>query len=306
MTATALTALECSTERAVLNVLVYFELFSYPLTAQEVFHYCSEPFATEKVVAEKLQNLVSQGIVYKNEIYFQSVKNDSWVLNRLECNQRADSFLPIARRQAKFIGKFPYVRGVFVSGSLSKHSMRIDSDIDFFIITAPGRLWLTRTLLILFKKIFLFNSHKYFCVNYFIDTDHLAIEEQNRFTATETVTLLPLYGREYFDAFCDANTWAWVQYPNFLRRNTEGVPFHSKGFLKKMLEKMLLGRIGTWLDEKAMRLTLGFWQRKFKHLDKDTFEVALKSRRYVSKHHPLHFQQKVLEHFEARVRELVP
>ncbi|MFN0037448.1 MAG: nucleotidyltransferase domain-containing protein, partial [Saprospiraceae bacterium] len=60
--------------------------------------------------------------------------------------------------------------------------------------------------------------------------------------------------------------------------------------------------MGGWLDQKAMRLTVGFWKRKFRDLDGSTFDLALKSRRGVSKHHPLHFQQKVLARFEENLR----
>jgi hypothetical protein len=255
-------------------------------------------------VEEKLQTLVAQGFVFQYGSFFQSLKDSSWILNRLECNKRAAGFLPHAHKRAQLIGKFPFVRGVYVSGSLSKNCMRADSDIDFFVVTVPGRLWLSRTLLVLFKKIFLLNSHKYFCVNYFIDTDHLQIEEQNLFTATETVTLLPMYGRVSFEAFQEANDWAWTFYPNFPRREASIVAPHSKGLLKAFLEKLLGGKWGDWLDEKCMRLTVGFWKRKFNHLDNRDFEVALKSRRYVSKHHPLHFQEKVLERFEANTSRI--
>ncbi len=299
MTATILTAIECPLERAVLHTLLYFEVFSYPLTAEEAFHYCGEPCVAIQEVTEKLESLVNQGVVFQFGIFFQTKNDSSWMPARVECNRRADQFIPIAHRRAKLIGNFPFVRGVCVSGSLSKHSMRPDGDIDFFVITEPGRLWLARTLLVLFKKVFLFNSHKYFCVNYFIDTDHLEIAEKNLFTATESVTLLPMYGREFYEAFCDSNAWAWEQYPNFPKRSTNGIPNHEKGRMKSLLEKTLKGRIGEWLDEKAMLLTMGYWKRKFKHFDDANFDIALKSRRYVSKHHPLHFQKKVLEEFEA-------
>lgn len=304
MISTTDTSLECPTERAVLHTLLYFEIFAYPLTAEEVFHFCTEPGATLENISHKLQNLVKQGVVFRFDRFFQTQNIPDWASKRLEYNQRADAFLPIAQRRAQLIGRFPFVRGVFVSGSLSKHSMRPDSDIDFFIITEPGRLWLARTLLVVFKKIFLFNSHKFFCVNYFIDTQHLTIEEQNLFTATETVTLLPMYGREYFEAFCQANPWAWAQYPHFPQRPTAAVPLHARGWTKRALENILHGSLGAWFDEKAMLLTVSFWKRKFKHLDNGAFGVALKSRRYVSKHHPLHFQQKVLERFEERVNSL--
>lgn len=205
---------------------------------------------------------------------------------------------------ARFIARFPYIRAVFVSGSLSKHSMKPDSDVDFFLITTPGRLWLARTLLVLFKKIFLFNSHKYFCVNYFIDTQHLEIEEQNLFTATEIVTLLPMYGGDWYQAFCRENQWAWRQYPHATLRPVHDVPGSARSWFKRNAEWLLGGAFGDWLDSRAMHLTVRFWRKKFSHLDDSTFNVALKSRRHVSKHHPLYFQKKVLEHLSVRMQEM--
>ena len=161
---------ESLTEEAVLQALAYFEVFSYPLTQEEVFDFCAEASATRREVAETLMHLVAQGRIFQFGSFFQAKDEATWAAQRLQCNRLADDFLPKARRMARFIGQFPFVRGVFVSGSLSKHCMRPESDVDFFIITEPGRLWLARTLLVVFKKIFLLNSHKYFCVNYFVDT----------------------------------------------------------------------------------------------------------------------------------------
>jgi hypothetical protein len=286
-----------------LHTLAYFEVFSHPLTAEEVFQFSAEAEGLAEVEAT-LQSLVESGVIFQFREFFQSRDDSSWVPRRLEQNQEAERFLPIARRMGRFIGGFPFIRGVCVSGSLSKHCMKADSDIDFFMITQPGRLWLARTLLILFKKIFLFNSHQYFCVNYFLDTEHLEIEEKNRFTATETVTLLPVYGGEWYEAFCRENGWARTQFPHFPLRPIADVPSHRRPFLKRTAEWLLNGRLGAWLDQRAMRTTIGFWQHKFKHLDAARFDVALKSRQYVSKHHPLHFQGKVLEAYERRVKEL--
>ena len=56
---------------------------------------------------------------------------------------------------SRLISKFPYVEGVGISGSLSKGYYDDDGDIDFFIITSPKRLWIARTFLILYKKLFL-------------------------------------------------------------------------------------------------------------------------------------------------------
>lgn len=112
-----------------------------------------------------------------------------------------------------------------------------------------------------------------------------------------------MWGLEVYQDFCRANQWAWEYYPHFGPRPTTNVPAGSNNFLKKILESILSGGFGQWLDRKAMRATVGFWKRKFKSMDSDTFDLALKSRRGISKHHPLHFQQKVLERYKENLRD---
>lgn len=295
----------CPTKRAILRTLWYFEIFQHPLTTSEIIRFSNSDSLSQSMetVSDKLQELIAEGQVYQFDQYFQTQNTPNWVHRRIDHNKRADKTLPIARRMARLIGAFPFVRAVFVSGSLSKHCMAPDSDVDFFIITAPGRLWLTRTLLVVFKKLFLFNSHKYFCVNYFVDTEHLEIEEKNLFTAVETVTLLPLFGRQWYEAFCQANQWAWSDFPNLRQRPNEQTTSGHPSFFKKSLEIILNSPPGNWLDLLAMRFTVWFWRKKFRNLSELHFDHALKSRRYVSKHHPLQFQKKVLDAFAERLEQ---
>jgi hypothetical protein len=219
-------------------------------------------------------------------------------------NKNAKGYFQKAHQVSKFIGKFPFVRGVYISGSLSKGYMPEDGDIDYFIITKPGRLWLARTLLILYKKIFLLNSRKYFCLNYFIDEDHLEIEEKNRFTAMELSTLIPMYNYPLYKNLWEANGWRAEFFPNAAMHPDEKVhPLKIKGW-KNRLEKLLAGKLGEWLDTASMKLTLFFWKRKFDHFDDEQFKVALKSRKFVSKHHPQNFQNRVLKGFEDRLNSI--
>ena len=303
MTTTTAPPASCPTKRALLGALWYFEIFQYPLSREELFRFANCPDLPISEFDAKLDELIEEGAVFAFGPFFQTRNEPAWEARRYDLNRRADAFLPVARHMARLIGAFPFVRAVFVSGSLSKHCMPADGDIDYFLITEPGRLWLARTLLVLFKKLFLLDSHKYFCVNYFIDTEHLEIEDKNLFTATETLTLLPLYGQEWFERFSAANGWAQTYLPNYPWRRDEAALPHRRGFLKRCLEGLLNGRLGAWLDTRVMRLTVAYWRRKFRQFDQRTFDHALRSRRYVSKHHPLNFQRKVMAAYAERVRE---
>src|SRR4029453_17664939 len=115
-------------------------------------------------------DLCNNGLVHGRDGYFAVAPPGPMIGRRREQEERAASRMNKARRMSRFIGSFPFVRGVMLSGSIDKGVLDEDGDIDYFIITSPGRLWVARTLLILYKKIFLLNSRRDFCVNYFVDT----------------------------------------------------------------------------------------------------------------------------------------
>ena len=210
-----------------------------------------------------------------------------------------------ATKISRFISKFPYVEGVGISGSLSKGYYDEEGDIDFFIITSPKRLWVARTFLILYKKVFLFNSRKFFCVNYFISTNSLEIEEKNRFTATELTTMLPMFGNGSFHEFYEQNKWVEKYLPN--KTISEGLSklnIVKKPFFTKFIERVLNTKIGNWLDSFFLKITYKKWKIKFNKLEEKQFNIALKSTKNVSKHHPLNFQRRVIERLNDKYDEL--
>jgi predicted nucleotidyltransferase len=221
---------------------------------------------------------------------------------RKKGNVMAIKFSDIARKKAKLISQFPFVRSVMASGSLSKGYADEKSDIDFFIVTIPNRLWIARTLLVLYKRVFLLNSHKYFCVNYFVDEKHLGIEEKNLFTATELATVLPLYGSKQYHELHQSNAWLKSFFPNFQLRNTENVPVASTSWGKWCLEK-IISAFGDSLESFCHRITLARWKKHYeKSYSPADFDIAFKSRSYASKNHPSNFQRVVMEAYEERLK----
>ena len=168
-----------------------------------------------------------------------------------------------------------------------------DGDIDYFIITKSGRLWINRLMLTAFKKVFLLNSKKYFCINYFITEDRLEIPKQNMFTAIEIATLMPFKGNGTFDAFFAQNNWVLEYFPNFNIYNTGELKKYPNWLPKRIAEWTLGGKLGDWLDDSFMNLIRKVKERKFKKQAGASYDVAFKSDKNVSKHHPENRQQKV-------------
>jgi hypothetical protein len=285
-----------------LKIIIYFSIFKYPLTKAEIFSFSSAKNIND--IEQQLTGLTERKIVFKIGIYYSDVDDISQVNRRLNGNAMAEAIMPKALKRAQLIMSFPYIESVSISGALAKGYYDNDGDIDFFIITKPKRLWLARTLLIIYKKIFLLNSKKHFCVNYFISSDHFNIAEKNTFTATELLTLIPVFGKSTFTKFIASNPWARTIYPNKIINTSLLIEAKAKPFWSKTVESLFNRTIGEKLDGFLKTTTLKKWKSKFKHLKKNDFEIAMKSTNDVSKHHPRNFQSKVInrlnEQYDAK------
>ncbi len=289
-----------SARQAAVRTLLYFDIFHYPLRADEIQRFLGLPADEAQDLRNDLSALVKEGTIKQHDGFFGFGDLSAAIERRRADNVRAEKRMRKARRMSRFIGRFPFVRGVMLSGSISKGCLAEDGDIDYFVITEPGRLWIARTLLIGFKKLFLFNSRKDFCVNYFVDLDHLAIEDRNLFTATEVLTLVPTFGGAVCTRFFAANTWASGLLPNIAEPHVADIP-DGDGPIKRLMERTFRNGLGDEFDEWCMLRTLGHWRGKFAELDRPEFDLALRTRKYVSKHHPRNFQQRVLDGYRSRL-----
>ena len=286
-----------------LKTILYFSIFNFPITIEEILMY-SHCQSLEDA-QDELNALVEENVVYKFDNYFLKTNNPEFIEKRLKGNEMAQSVMPKAMQMAEKISKFPYVRGVAFSGAFSKGYFDENGDIDFFIITTNNRLWIARTFLIVYKKLFLLNSKKYFCVNYFISENRLNISEKNKFTAMETATLIPTHGKNVFTDFYEQNEWVSTYFPNIdLTKKLSNTQFINPTFFRRSIEYMLDSNFGAYVDTMFHKFTLNKWRRKFGYLTKEDFSVAMKSTQDVSKHHPMNYQKKVIETLNEKYSQI--
>ena len=290
--------------KCIIKTLAYYDIFNYPLTAEEIYHNLGANHVSSFDVTNEIEKLFKDGLIYKKNSFYLLTNNDKYISRRIDGNKLAAKKINSAYRMTNFISKFPYVRAILLSGSISKGYMEKDSDVDYFIITQPNRLWVTRLLLMLFKKIFLLNSRKVFCINYFVDTETLEIEEKNIFTATELTTLIPTYGTELYNALYSKNIWIREFYPNFPKRDTIRISENKRSFIKKLFEKLLNNSLGDLLDDFAMKLFEKSNLKKYRDYNPKDFQVAFKTSKHESKHHPKFFQKRVLEDFSNKLKSI--
>lgn len=288
-------------EKQVLRTLLYFDIFNYPLKPEEVYRFLQSNTVTQEHVEASLANLIEQKIIFRSgQLY--CLRNEPRIFERRKLgNENASKLLPLAMRRASLISRFPFVRAVFASGSFSKDYMDENSDLDFFIVTAPGRLWIPRTLLVLYKRIAFLNSHKFFCLNYFVDEHHLAIEEANLFTATELATLVPLYNPATYRALVNANPWVRKFFPNFRQRDTSHLANAVPGTAKRIIEQVL-EPFAPPLEVFFRWITLVRFRRLYQNNYSITdFNIAFKTSPHTSKNHPKNYQKKVMNLYHEKL-----
>jgi hypothetical protein len=286
--------------RSILETLAYFDVFRHPLTLEEIRQFNRIPDCFPDFIEQTVSDLADSSLVKEFRGFYFLGTDTPMVDDRIKSNLLAQKRMKAAWIHSFIISRFPFVRAVFISGSLSKGVMDPDDDIDYFIITEPGRLWISRVLLTLFKRVFLLNSHRNFCLNYFIDTEHLAIPEHNIFTATEVGTILPMYNRDLYHRFLKENSWYHDYYPNMhINDNVR----NSRGRLAGVLaEKLLGGKAGDRVDEWCMRITRKFLEQKYRNMTPERFQSDLESSKGVSKHHPNRQQFRILKEYQEKIK----
>ncbi len=286
----------------ILNVLAYFDIFKYPLKSEEIRIFLAQQVSQESI-DDELKTMLAEKTIFKIGNFYSLHNNITLAERRRKGNEKAALEMTNAIRAAKILSRFPYVKGLAVSGSLSKNFSSEKTDIDFFIITSAGRLWIARTCMHLYKKFtFLTGKQKWFCMNYYVDEAKLEIEEKNIYTAIEVATLLPMQGKTTFNDFIGANSWTKNFFPAKLT-DTAVVPEIKKGVLGRSIESICNNSFGNWLDDQFMKITRRRWKKKEDHNMKNDngFSIGMLVDKHYSKPNPVFFQNKVIEMYKAKL-----
>lgn len=295
-----------ATAQNILKTLGYFDLFQYPLTREEI--YLFNPVVVHAdAINRELDILVNDTAVFSIGEFYSLHNNPALAQRRRDGNRLAAEHIKTARRVAGFLYRFPYVKAIAVSGSLSKNFATEKTDIDFFIITAANRLWIARTCMHLYKKLtFLTGRQNWFCMNYYVDETAIEIKEKNIFTAAEIVTLLPMHGKDCLEKFFKANAWTGTYFPLKPCSDMDPVAL-SKGWLSRLVEKIFAGRAGDYADTRLMGITGKRWRQKTAscQLNSRGARLGMSIGRHFSKPDPQHFQDKVVNAYCKKVEEIL-
>jgi len=290
----------------VVKTLLYFDIFSFPLKPEEVYQFCQQQ-TTFAEIEEALDILLAEGLIYYESPYYTVREAAGLTELRNKKYALSTEMMKRARRNAAFISQFPFVRGVAISGSLSKYSADESADIDFFIITAAQRLWVCRSFLHFFKKLtFLVGKQHDFCMNFFLDREELLLKDKNLYTAFESISIIPVFGHQTHLAFYQKNAWAKDFFPNCNPVDKLATPLpHRHTLLKRTLESLFGGQWGQWVNQNIRKLTVKWWRQKFRRsgFEMDYFERDLRATTGESKYHPNDYQRHILSAYEDRLKK---
>lgn len=294
---------DTSLQQAILQTLVYADLFDYPLTPNEVVRYLGVS-AEPATILEQLNQSTARGLVVRHNGYVALPGRDALFALRARREQIAAHQWPAARRYAHWLALTPFVRMVAVTGALAVNNVETADDIDLFIVTQPGRLWLCRALVILLVRLAALAGDE-MCPNYFLSERVLSLEEHTLFAAREVTQMAPLYGPTVYWRIRQLNGWVADFLP---QAGDPPQPDHCRGrhgetwiepgplgrALKRTTEALLGGALGARLERWEMERKI----QKFNAIAQRCGGSVLFTEDVCKGHFDRH-DQRILREFEA-------
>ncbi|MGE0811916.1 MAG: hypothetical protein AB7O28_14085 [Vicinamibacterales bacterium] len=289
-------------ETAVLAAVSYAALFDYPLTVPQLRESlgvrADEPTLRGWLAGSAFLGAAltcRAGFVYpagRHDLAGTRRRREAASLTRL----RRDG------RVLRFVCALPYVRMVAISGSLA-HLNAEDgdeaADLDLFVVTAPGRVWLVTLVALVVAK--LAGWRRRLCLNYVISEAALAVTPHDLFTANQILHLQPIAGPSTYRRFLAANAFVRAHYPNFEPRTPAGDGPGRRDAWTRLVELVLAP--GAPVLERAaralyrwhlLRRAAGWVSRDGVRLDAECLKLHTSSHR-----------ERVLTRFEAALHEAV-
>lgn len=215
-----------------LELLSYYDVLDRPLTKDELGTDLQHPSVKQR------------------EGYYYLFDREYLVPLRKRRMEFASRKWRIVESVASWLRHLPFIRIVFVSGSLSMNNTDEVSDLDVIIVAKHGRIWITRLLvsglLALLGRRRRHEDHtapNKICPNHFITDQALHIPFHSIYTAQLYANLVPLVGdADLLARFQKENIWveAYVAHWNMPKTR-----WHSS-WLQKLLEKLM--PFANWLE----------------------------------------------------------
>ncbi|MBI5467021.1 MAG: hypothetical protein HY975_02290 [Candidatus Kerfeldbacteria bacterium] len=276
--------------QAILRALAYYDVFSYPLTTEEVRRWAAPPSGqslTMRTVEEydsTIQALEQGGRLERHSQYLTLPGRSEIVTTRAERQRAGVKKWKRAESTARFLELVPFVRLVAVVNTLAIDNARPESDIDLLIVTAPHHIWITRLIVTGIVSLLGYrrsggraatNVANRVCLSFYVTTDGMKMEQLKREAddphfAFWTAQAVPLLDDQTYEKYRAANSWVTTLLPNawdwdWKRRLL--VPNAGLRGIKQFYEVFFSTPIGLWVENWAR-------QRQLSRFEHDTNSKA--------------------------------
>ena len=169
-------------QQAILHTLAYADVFDYPLTASEIHRYLVGVPSTLACVQETLNNTLPKTYISQIGEYFTLPGREGLTETRARRTAHSAQIWPQAVAYGRRLANFPFVRMIALTGALAVQNVEEGADIDYFIVTEPGRLWVCRAMVIGLVH-WAARSGVVICPNFFLAANALELPDLIMFSA---------------------------------------------------------------------------------------------------------------------------
>jgi len=277
----------------VLRAVSYADVFDWPLTVDEVHRFLPVVASPADIDAALRSAELAARVDTSGAFVHLRGRADN-VARRCEREANAIEQWPDALRFARAVAAVPGARFVGVTGSLAAGAPTRDADVDLFIITIDGRLWLTRAMVIVVVR--WARQHVVtLCPNFIVAETALALDQHDAFTAHELMQLVPLHGSDAYQQLLARNGWYRDHLPNHPGHDSVA-PLPGRR-VRPIVERLLRMRIFSPIERWEMR-------RKTARLTRSSLDPARSEVHFDATMCKGHFEghrQRVLDEYEQRM-----
>jgi hypothetical protein len=284
------------------QAIMYADIFDCPLTRDEIFEFLPARSSSRDEVEAAIELLLADGdaVGSDGQFIYCTGRGDLVKLRRQRIEQ-AQRAWPRARRYGRIFWSIPFVRMVAVTGALAVNNVHARDDIDFLVVAEPGRLWLTRGMIVLVCRVArLFGDT--LCPNYLVTTRAMNLTGRDLYTAHELAQMVPLHGRNAAQGFWLENMWHRELLPN--SRNGKLAQIYdelprpvriAKAVLEALLRLPAMDRVEAWEQRRKIA-------RLSRNAPTDATETHYTSD--VCKGHDSAHRTRTMEHWAQRIEAI--
>lgn len=244
---------------AIVATVAYADVFDMPIDIVRLHRFLVGCSAGASEVVSTVGELVESGKLGRRDDVVHLPGRAEVLDVHDERTLRAEAMWADAQRWGRRIARLPFVRMVAVTGGLAVDSVADHDDIDYFIIAAPTRLWLTRFMMVGLVKLAEREDIE-LCPNYIVSERALDFDDRALYVARELAQMVPIVGRDRCTDLRRRNSWMFDFLPNATvegdqTRVAEVHPNVVTRALEMVIRRPVFDRLERWeMDRKVVRL----------------------------------------------------